>query len=275
MTDLVINLLGEEVEFALNDRGLTYGDGVFETILLHAGKLVWWREHWQRLARGASVLKIKTPDEAIVRSASQHFLANADTGVLKIILTRGSGGRGYAVPENQDPRIIISMHPAPSPIHSAVNLRWCETRLARQPLLAGIKHLNRIEQVLARNEWQDRNIFEGLMCDTEGNVVCATSANIFAKIRGQWLSPKIDQAGIAGIARTWVLRQWPQVREAHLSRLQVEQAESIFICNAVRGILAVNSLEEKVFPVNQDIVDLQNNLAKEQPAFAIGEHSGS
>lgn len=274
-TTRVINLAGLEESFALNDRGLAYGDGVFETMLVHAGEPVWWSEHWQRLLLGAKVLKIPAPNESIVRNACQALLANHTHCVLKVILTRGSGGRGYAVPNNPEPKIIISVHTAPLPIQEAVTLRWCDTKLARQPLLAGLKHLNRLEQVLARNEWQDENIFDGLMCDTDGNLVCATSANVFVKIQGQWLSPKIDQAGIAGIARAWVFQQWPQAQEAHLSRLQAEQAEAIFICNAVRGILVVKRLGEVIFPVDQDILDLQSQLATEQPAFAMGEHRGT
>lgn len=276
-TTRVINLAGLEESFALNDRGLAYGDGVFETLLVHVGEPVWWSEHWQRLLRGAKVLKIPAPNETIVRDACQVLLANHTDAecVLKIILSRGSGGRGYAAPSNPEPRIIISVHRAPTRIQEPVTLRWCDTRLARQPALADIKHLNRLEQVLARNEWQDENIFDGLMCDTENNVVCATSANVFVKIQDQWLSPKIDQAGIAGIARAWVFKQWPKTQEAHLSRLEVEQAEAIFICNAVRGILAVKRLGEVTFTVDQNIRDLQRQLAIEQSAFAVGEQSGS
>jgi 4-amino-4-deoxychorismate lyase len=274
-TTRVINLVGLEESFALNDRGLAYGDGVFETLLVHTGEPVWWDEHWQRLLRGADVLKIPAPNEAIVRNACQVMLANHADCVLKIILTRGSGGRGYAAPDNPEPRIIISVHPVPIKIQEPVTLRWCDTTLARQPLLAGIKHLNRLEQVLARNEWQDKHIFDGLMCDTENNVVCATSANVFVKIQGQWLSPKIDQAGIAGIARAWVFKQLPNAQEAHLSRLDVEQAEAIFICNAVRGILAIKRLGNVEFPADQDIGDLQTQLALAQPAFAMGEHRGT
>ncbi len=275
ITTRVINLVGLEQSFALNDRGLAYGDGVFETLLVHAGEPVWWTEHWQRLLRGAEVLKIPAPNEVIVRNAYQALLTNHADCVLKIILTRGSGGRGYASPDNVEPRIILSVHPAPTKIHQPLTLRWCDTTLARQPLLAGIKHLNRLEQVLARNEWQDQNIFDGLMCDTENNVTCATSANVFVKIQGQWLSPKIDQAGIAGIARAWVFKQWPNAQEAQLSRLEVEQAEAIFICNAVRGILAIKRLGGAEFPADQDIRDLQNRLALEQPAFAMGESRGA
>ena len=276
-TTRVINLAGLEESFALDDRGLAYGDGVFETLLVHVGEPVWWSEHWQRLLHGAEVLKILAPNETIVRNACQLLLANHTDAecVLKIILSRGSGGRGYAAANNPEPRIIISVHRAPTRIQEPVILRWCDTRLARQPLLAGIKHLNRLEQVLARNEWQDENIFDGLMCDTENNVVCATSANVFVKIQGQWLSPKINQAGIAGIARAWVLKQWPETQEAHLSRPEVEQAEAIFICNAVRGILAVKRLGEVIFPVDQNIRDLQRQLAVEQSAFAMGEQGGT
>lgn len=275
MNDIVINLAGEKTGFALNDRGLAYGDGVFETILIHAGEPVWWGEHWRRLLRGAEVLNIPAPDEVIVRNAVAQLLRDEKRCVLKIILTRGVGGRGYAAPVNQDPRIIISLHPAPAAIEDGVTLRWCQTRLATQPLLAGIKHLNRLEQVLARNEWRDENIFDGLMCDLEDNVVCATSANVFAKIDGQWLTPRCDRNGIAGIAREWALKQWPEAQEAHISRLRIERAEAVFICNAVRGILAVNRLGDTLFPFNQDIRDLQNRLMKEQPAFASGEGSGA
>lgn len=275
MKNIVINLAGEKVGFALDDRGLAYGDGVFETILVHSGVPVWWDEHWQRLLRGARVLNISTPDENKVRDACMQLLAGEDRCVLKIILTRGSGGRGYAAPITQDPRIIVSLHPVPVAIHDGVNLRWCETRLARQSQLAGIKHLNRLEQVMARNEWHDETFFDGLMCDTENRVVSATSANVFAKIEGQWLTPAVDQAGIAGIARAWVLKQWPEAREAHILRLQLAQAEAVFICNAVRGILAVNRLEDSQFPSNQEIRDLQMRLSIEQPAFASGESSGA
>lgn len=275
MTTIVMNLAGERSDFALNDRGLAYGDGVFETILVDEGEPVWWREHWQRLLRGAEVLKLKTPNEAIVLDACKQILSSSPHCVLKIILTRGSGGRGYAMPPQQDPRVIISLHPAPVAIKEPVNLRWCETRLSRQPLLAGIKHLNRLEQVMARNEWLDETIFDGLMCDTNANVVCATSANVFAKIQGQWLSPPLDQAGIAGIARAWVFGQWPHLQEACISRSDIEQAEAIFICNAVRGILAVNRLGDRVFSASREIEDLQNRLAQEQPAFAWGDNSGT
>lgn len=275
MKSRVMNLAGQEENFALNDRGLAYGDGLFETILVHAGEPVWWGEHWQRLLLGARVLNIPAPDEAIVRSACSELLSGENRCVLKIILTRGVGGRGYAAPVEQDPRILISVHPAPSVIHQGINLRWCETRMSQQTLLAGIKHLNRLEQVLARNEWQDQNISDGLMCDQEDNIVCATSANVFAKIHGRWLTPKLDRAGIAGIARGWVCRQWPHVQEAHISRLEMQQAEAVFICNAVRGILAVNRIDALEFTPHRDISDLQNQLAEALPAFARGENSGT
>lgn len=275
MKSRVINLAGIEESFALNDRGLAYGDGVFETLLVHAGQPVWWEEHWQRLQLGARVLGIPEPDEKVVLESCRKLLEGEGRCVLKIILTRGSGGRGYLPPDNPDPRIILTIHPAPEIIRDRVSLRWCETRLAHQPLLAGIKHLNRLEQVLARNEWQDPAIFDGLMRDQDGNVVCATSANVFVKIDGQWLTPALDRSGITGIARAWVLKQWPHVREARLSRAQVAQAGAVFICNAVRGILSVNRLGESAFVSDREVGELQSRLATEQPAFASGENRGA
>lgn len=275
MKSRVMNLAGLEESFTLNDRGLAYGDGVFETILVHEGEPVWWHEHWQRLLLGAQVLGIPVPDENIVLERCRELLADERRCVLKLILTRGSGGRGYSAPKNPDPRIILSIHPAPEIIRGRVSLRWCETRLAQQPLLAGIKHLNRLEQVLARNECQDPAIFDGLMCDQDGNVVCTTAANVFVKLENQWLTPQLDRAGITGVARKWVLSQWPNVREGRLSRAQVEQAEAVFICNAVRGILGVDRLGESVLAIDRETGELQDRLAMEQPAFASGEESGT
>lgn len=275
MTGIVLDLQGHQVDMDLNDRGLAYGDGLFETLLVHAGKPIWWNEHWQRMLRGAHVLGIPAPDEKPVFDAARKLLQRHPDGVLKILLTRGSGGRGYAAPEHPSPKLIITMHDRPAPVSNPVCLRWCDTRLACQPLLAGIKHLNRLEQVLARNEWQDASIFDGLMCDTSNNVVCTTFANVFAKIGGEWFTPKTDQAGIAGIARAWVLKNLSGVQEAHLPRPRFEQVQAIFICNAVRGILEVNRFGAIELPADPDISDLQNRLAMEQPAFAMGEHSGS
>lgn len=266
-------LRGDQVGSSLdaNDRGLLYGDGVFETLLVHQGQPVWWREHWQRLARGAQVLGLPLPDEVWVRQQCQLLLGDSDRAVLKIILTRGIGGHGYAAAEDLVPTVVLSLHPAPEPRSASIAVRWCRMALAIQPALAGIKHLNRLEQVLARAEWNDPAIAEGLMCDTQGRVVCATAGNVFARIGGRWLTPPVRYCGIAGILRAWLLDNIADAGEIELSPDQVNRAEALFICNSVRGILPVGRLDLVQWPEHEGIARLRRQLAQAQPAFAFQE----
>lgn len=169
-----------------DDRGLAYGDGVFETVLLREGQPVLWRQHVERLQLGCQRLAIDPPSEAAL-SATWQALPTATWEVLKIIVTRGSGGRGYAAPDVAAPRLIsrrTPFQPDPSAWAQGVSVRVCSLRLARQPCLAGIKHLNRLENVLARQELQTPAYREGLLADCHGWMVEATSMNLFGSRRG-------------------------------------------------------------------------------------------
>lgn len=257
---------------AANDRGVAYGDGLFETMLAHRGDVPWWNAHWTRLQAGAERLRIPLPNEARVRDEAERLLSGKDA-VLKLILTRGSGGRGYAPAEDATPTWIVSAHPLP-PAAAAAGLavRWCETRLAVQPLLAGMKHCNRLEQVLARAEWndpsaQDREAIEGLMLSTEGDVVCATAANLFVLSDDRWWTPPIDRCGVAGVCRAWALREL-QAAESRMVVTDIEQADAIFLCNAVRGILPVAKLGGREWAPHPWVEAARERLAVAHPGFA-------
>ena len=253
------------------DRGLAYGDGVFETLLVHRSEPVWWREHWRRLQRGAQALGLPLPEEDELRHACAGLLAEeggAARAVLKILLTRGSGGRGYAPPADARPTVVISRHEAPAPSRRGLHLRWARTTLAIQPALAGIKHCNRLEQVLARAEWDDPDIDEALMCDGEDRVVSATAANLFALVGGRWLTPSVERCGVAGIAREWILGQVPGAAVADLSAAEVSHADALLLCNSVRGILPVRRLGLREWPGEDAVAPLRARLAEAQPAFA-------
>lgn len=253
------------------DRGLAYGDGLFETALVHDGLVVWWPAHLARLSEGAARLHIPMPDVAWLASQLAGFIAPAPArAVLKLVLTRGVGGRGYAAPEVVEPTLCLSLHAAPAIVPAPVALRWCDTRLAIQPALAGIKHLNRLEQVLARAEWTDPAIHEGLMLDAEGRLGCATAANVFALREGRWLTPPVQRRGVAGVARGWVLANEPGAAEAELSRAQVESADALFLCNAVRGILPVGRLGDRSWAPHPALAALQRRLGRSEPAFDPG-----
>ena len=248
------------------DRGLAYGDGVFETMRVHRGGIPWLDAHLQRLQRGAQRLAIELPDEMLLRAEIATVCGGREAAVLKLIVTRGTGGRGYAPPLHSDLTWMLSLHDAPSPMQ-AVDVIWCGATLADQPALAGIKHCNRLEQVLARREVVAANTDEGLMCDAAGKVISATSANLFIHDGDGWLTPKLDRSGVAGICRDWLLRH-VRVGETVLDRDDVLRSSAVFLCNAVRGILPVRRLDAREWPRCTEIRDLQRQLADAHPGLA-------
>lgn len=232
---------------AADDRGLAYGDGLFETIRFVAGAAPLWAGHMARLARGALRLRLAAP-AAAVWAAEAARVADGRDCVVKLVLTRGSG-RGYGAAAASGARRIVQRLPLPAfdpeAYRHGLRLRWCRLRLAEQPALAGLKHLNRLEQVLARSEWRDRRIDEGLCMAADGRVVCATAANVFIVRDGTVATPALDRCGVAGVARAFLLararRRWPVVVTA-LRPADLEAADEVFLCNAVRGVMPVRAL---------------------------------
>lgn len=263
----VMIALAADARVSADDRGLNYGDGVFETLRIHAGKPVWWDAHWQRLVRGAAVLGIETAQADAVLAACAPLLAQPGDGVLKLLLTRGGGGRGYAPPDPAQPLLLISRHALPPPWPAAGGrVRWSRLQLGIQPALAGIKHCNRLEQILARRECGDPDIHESLLCDALGAPTCAIAGNLFVLRDGAWLTPLIDRAGVAGVCRQWLLAQGI----AHERRLRVddvERADAIFLCNAVRGILPVCALGARQLAPRAELRELMQRLAQAEPVF--------
>src|SRR5690606_36891332 len=189
------------------NRGLNYGDGLFETMRVDRGALPLWPRHLARLREGAARLGIAMPARDAVEARIYDVVAGVDGGVLKLLLTRGEGGRGYAPPPAAAPVWLLSLHPLPAALESDLRLHWCQTRLAPQPALAGIKHCNRLEQVVARAEAERARADVGLLRDIAGNAVGATSANLLALRDGRWLTPPVEACGAAGVLRGWLLER--------------------------------------------------------------------
>ena len=247
------------------DRGLQYGDGLFETFRIHDGLPQFWDRHMLRLARGCERLRMPAPPLEQLADEARQLCEERQAGVLKIIITRGGGGRGYGPPEEVHPSRIVARFPAPhypaSYLQDGVAVRVCDTRLGMNPALAGLKHLNRLEQVLARAEWRDPTIAEGLMCDTEGRVVEATMSNVFAVRDGRLLTPELSRCGVAGILREVVLELAAGLAvPAQECSLQIEDlmsSQELFLTNSVMGIWPVRRLMDRAFtvgPVTQRLV---------------------
>ncbi|MEP6632585.1 MAG: aminodeoxychorismate lyase [Luteimonas sp.] len=252
----------------VGNRGLAYGDGIFETMRAHGGCVVWWDAHWARLETGAQRLRLQLPARRLVEAELDALLQEHGDGVAKLIVTRGGVGRGYAAVRETDPLWVLSAHPLPLPPRAGgLVVRWCETRLATQPALAGIKHCNRLEQVLARAECDDAAIDEGLMRDADGFAVCATAANLFVFREAHWMTPPVERCGVAGVCRAWALHAL-DARIEQLTVAQVESADAVFLCNAVRGILPVARIGARAWSGHRALDDASLRLADAQPAFA-------
>ncbi len=240
---------GEETEqIPVTDRGLQYGDGLFETIAIHEGHPCLLDAHLDRLQKGCERLQIPVPDMQQLARDCRDLARGAQETVLKIVLTRGSGGRGYRLPEQSVTRCILSLHawqPLPAQFYEqGVQLRYCDLRLADQPRLAGIKHLNRLEQVLARLEWSSDDIYEGILLNRHDNIVECVSSNLFMVDRsGVLQTPALDKQGVEGVMRAQILSLARDLdRAVIVTRIdpeQLQQASEVFISNSLIGILPV------------------------------------
>ena len=256
------------VGITASNRGLHYGDGLFETMRVHGGALPLWPQHLARLREGAERLGITLPEVAFLEAQITALAAGVDAGVLKLLLTRGDGGRGYAPPDDALPVWQLGLHPLPPAARTGLHLQVCQTRLAIQPALAGIKHCNRLEQVLARREVVLAGGDEGLMQDGDGRVVSATAANLLVFREGRWLTPSVQRCGVAGVLRGRLLAQdWVTIAEVSLG--DVESSDALALCNAVRGILPVLSLEARHWAPHPAITQLQGHLAMAYPMFEV------
>ena len=234
------------------DRGLGYGDGVFRTLKVRAGKPVWWTDHYAILARDCAALALTCPDQNLLLDEINTVSRDRDEAIIKITVTRGFGSRGYAAPDPSVNTRIVASYAVQDYAHQweqGVSVRWCTLRLARQPKLAGVKHLNRLENVLARSEWRDSNIAEGLLCDDTGAVIGGTMTNIFAIQGGQLLTPDLSLSGINGVTRSRILRTAQQHQiEVQVGRLEVADilaADEVFLSNSIAGLWRVVRLEDK------------------------------
>ncbi|NUT74591.1 aminodeoxychorismate lyase [Pseudomonas sp. C1C7] len=241
---------------SLKDRGLAYGDGLFETIAVRDGFPVMLDRHLVRLARGCHRLAINLDHEAVVTELVT-YAEQLNEGVLKLIVTRGDSLRGYAFDPSTPARRILSGNPPAaypdSHAEQGIRLFPCTTRLSLQPLLAGLKHLNRLEQVMARAEWRDSEHAEGLMLDQDARVIEGVFSNLFLVRDGVLITADLSRCGVEGVMRAELLSQAEslgiatQITDITLEQLQ--DADEVFVCNSVYGVWPVHAYADCHWPV--------------------------
>jgi 4-amino-4-deoxychorismate lyase len=247
------------------DRGLQFGDGVFETMAVDDGRPLCLQRHLDRLALGCSRLAIPVPEPAMLEEECMRVCAGPGRAVLKVVVTRGVGGRGYAPDRHAKTTRIVSRHPWPQYTaglrSEGASVRICATRLGRNARLAGIKHLNRLEQVLARMESAQAEYDEGLMLDDRESVIEGIASNLFACRDGRLLTPDLSECGVAGIMRELVLEVAPQLTgaDAQIGPLGIDDllsADECFLTNSLIGIWPIKGIERtamKTGPLSHEL----------------------
>ena len=263
---LVDGELREQVSAA--DRGLHYGDGLFETIAVFDGQPRFWQGHMDRLAAGCERLGLPVIPQAMLLREVQTVSAGRGRCMVKIILTRGETEIGFRPRPVAEPTRIVCAFPWPpvagNPELTGVRTRICTLRLGIQPELAGLNHLNRLEQVRARAEWNDESIHEGILLDREDHVISGVRSNVFLVFGERILTPRLDRCGIRGVMRAAILAAFrEQCEQRRLTIDMLPEADEVFICNALHGVYPVTSVDHWEFGVGKQTREVQEWLSRQ------------
>lgn len=239
------------------DRGLAYGDGLFETMAARDGRIRWLGLHLDRLEEGCRRLEIPAPPRALLTEEIEAHCPREGRAVVKLIVTRGSGARGYPPPEVASPTRVLAILPWPeypdSHYRDGIRMRTCRLRLCENPALAGIKHLCRLEQVLLALELRGDAVQQGLVLDAAGHVVGGTAGNVFVVAHGELGTPSLARCGIKGVMRRAVLEASRtlgiRAEERDVTVDELQNADEVFVTNSLFGIWPVTSLDGRTYSV--------------------------
>ena len=253
-----------------SDRAFNYGDGVFTTLLVNEHKIELLPYHLSRLEHDAAAIKldidINTLESAIAEQVSQFSCIASETAspkyVLKVHLSGGQAGRGYARSEDSEALVRFSQHQYPSHYDSladdGVTVICAQTRLAIQPLLAGVKHMNRLEQVLVKHEVDEAGANDAIVCDTQDSIIEASAGNLFFYLNDEWYTPSLKGSGVNGVVRQCLIDSLLNdncalnVGQYDLSYLR--KASAVVITNALMGVMPVKQIRMADFSlVNFDV----------------------
>jgi 4-amino-4-deoxychorismate lyase len=251
----------------LQDRALQYGDGLFETMVVRAGRIRFAGLHAERLARGCLQLHIEA-DQPLIWKQVESLARLHDCAMLKLLLTRGNAtARGYAPSGTEQSRSILSVYPAPqaSEIPTRVGVVTLRSCLGENPELAGIKHCNRLEQVLARASLKGTGAFEGLMASSSGQLISGTMSNVFVELDGVLMTPELDRCGIAGVMRAVILREAAScgiaLRIVRIPMSELQRCTGMAMSNVRLGLLPVHELDGRHLPVSDTVRKLAARIS--------------
>jgi len=239
------------------DRGLQYGDGLFETISCRDGEARWLALHLQRLQHGCERLRIKFRDFETLAAEIRALAAGQRRCIVKAIVTRGTATRrGYAPAGDEHPTRIVSRHDWPQPparATSGFRLGVSGVTLGINPLLAGLKHLNRLEQVLAQMARDESGanggagVDEVLMLSSAGQLIGGSMSNVFLADESGLFTPGLNDCGVAGVMRRVVLEaaagHGMPVHVRAVARGELAGVHEVFVTNVRWGVQSVQLLE--------------------------------
>lgn len=262
--------LGEVEKYS---RAAQFGDGLFETLSVQDGEIKKIDLHAQRLQNGMAVLGMQAlpvPSAHWLQQKVSAILHHAKqtTGIVKVMVTRAPSARGYAFDSEAPVHSVVSLSPAPTMqkniYDSGVDLMTCKTRCSIQPTLAGVKHLNRLENVLARQEVVTAKMFEGIMCDANGLVIEGTMSNVFFRNNGIWYTPELNESGVAGVMRQHILNQSSSLSlKVEAGKIHLDELKNMdagFICNSILGVVPIKRIENVSFSVDETLQALAKQL---------------
>jgi 4-amino-4-deoxychorismate lyase len=270
-------------EVSVLERGLHYGDGLFETLACVGGEPRFLRRHLRRLASGCVRLGLRPIDIPALGNEVRELARGSRRAIIKVLVTRGAAlARGYAASGREVPTRITLRYPWPEEdpafAQQGVRVRIAATRLGENPALAGLKHCNRLEQVLARREWVDPGITEALMLSSSGALISGTMTNVFLVEDSRLLTPRLDRCGVAGIMRAVVLEEAAAagiaVAECLLGAEDLTSAREVFLTNALAGLWPVRELAGVSLAPGPVTRQLQARLAARLSAAAQSGSDG-
>ena len=263
----------ETQQTSVTSRGLLYGQSVFETIAIVSGKPRLLDLHLERLQQGCERLLIPIDLELLESEVwlSLVGLSDSENAVLRVTVMMDEGGRGYKNPDNPSSSRVLALHPYPVYVDhqeaDGILLGLSDVQLATQPLLAGIKHSNRLEQVLARSRWQ-QNWHEALLLDDREDVVEATHSNVFIRKNGLMSTPSLDRCGVAGVMRAYVIGELKElgylVQTVRLSVQEISEADEVFLSNSLIGVWSVREFQEKTYSDFSTANSLRERLRQDE-----------